>query len=229
MFFFQLILVESSTRFKTSSLVHGTSERSAASLESPRRATAPREVPDLRIDGLEPQKPRRGQSAQANIIGLSGCLGFLWGEKAPKKKKIPRCWVLFLLIERTKSIVFFGGGLKERDTTKQETINGEWNASYENLVLSPNMQRINDLERSFLSVKKSSTFIFLAFYSIQVLVVCRIYSSKPAYNGIQLVFSLAFFSSPSLGRGKKQFIAINISIHFCQRCTLRAFSTRNFK
>ena len=71
--FFQLILAESSTRFKTSSLVHGTS-RSAASLESPRRATAPREVPDLRIDGLEPQKPRRGQSAQANIIGLSGCL-----------------------------------------------------------------------------------------------------------------------------------------------------------
>ena len=207
--------------------MHGTSERSAASLESPRRATAPREVPDLRIDGLEPQKPRRGQSAQANIIGLSGCLGFLWGEKAPKKKSQDVGCFFYWLNEQNQS--FFWGRLKERDTTKQETMNGEWNVSYDNLVLSPNMQRINDLERSFLSVKKSSTFIFLAFYSIQVLVVCRIYSSKPAYNGIQLVFSLAFFSSPSLGRGKKQFIAINISIHFCQRCTLRAFSTRNFK
>jgi hypothetical protein len=64
-----------STLRKTSSLVHGTS-RSDASWESPSRATAPLEMPRRpRLTSLEPQKPRRGQSAQANIMGLSGCLG----------------------------------------------------------------------------------------------------------------------------------------------------------
>mmetsp|Transcript_27369 Transcript_27369/g.44069 ORF Transcript_27369/g.44069 Transcript_27369/m.44069 type:complete len:213 (-) Transcript_27369:2148-2786(-) len=73
----------SSTLRKTSSLVQGAS-RSDASWESPSRATAPLEMPRRPpLTSLEPQKPRRGQSAQANIMGLSGCRHLVLALRVP--------------------------------------------------------------------------------------------------------------------------------------------------